>query len=466
MTRKLIKRLTTIKDINTSKTKKSKTSTANTIAADFKKDASEIETAARKDASKTEIAAMKESYGPDDTREEATRFIENKQISPDNLAETYDDYNCLYKGVSSIEELIIKQDGGIGGYNCLRELGRGGLAVVYLAEDKVGLRNIPEQVAMKVPVAPGKIPKGQLENEIEICLKAQKAMKNLDKIGWTRRPNIIRIYDHNKGDITYAVLELLGQELKRKRPEKTGKVTKCAADMIWGESIGQQPVKVAVFIYDILHAITFLHETGIVHRDIKPSNCMSGETCLRAKLFDFGGALDLENEEKIGNASMVMSPPYISRHIARIMSRYHFTTDGLFGRCNYTRLSTILRTADIHAAAHATAELLTGISPYAFTDKEPEIEMTTGEPRYPNLLDGCRTVSEAVRRIRNYKGDPLHLKKVSALPMGEIFVDVIQKLMHPEITKPGGLEEVYATLKEATKQPAMFPAYKKSEANL
>lgn len=394
------------------------------------------------------------------------RFFEGDNTCLDDRTQelstgTGDDAPEILRTRQPPEQQIIERDGRIDDYEIIEDLGQGGLARVYRA------RKGKQEFALKVPLQHGEIYSQQIQNEINALLKINWAYEKLHELGWVTEPSIIRMHDFRNDDLNYIVLELLDQTFERKRPEKTGRRTACAGDVVAGktEIIGQQPVKVALFIYDTLHAIEFLHQLDIVHRDIKYQNTMAkyGESGQKAKLFDFGAALDLREEQQVRTAQMVMSPPYISKHIAKLLSRYLFKGNGFFQNCNYKRLGTILKTADIHAAAHATAHLLTGIMPYSLTSSEPEIDPETGRPIYPNPLNNGTNLAFTIMQIRDHQEDPLHTDKIRQQPMGETYTKVLEKLLDPEITRPGKLNEVYELLKEGTRQPAMFKPYKASE---
>lgn len=143
-------------------------------------------------------------------------------------------------------------------YRILEELGRGGMGVVYLAEDmKLG-----RTVALKF-LAPRAI--GSEEDRARFLheAKAEAALSH---------PNICTIYevDEAGGQPFIAMQYVEGQDL--------------------GELIGQGPLRIDEAVDIALQAAAGLqdaHEKNIVHRDIKPANMMiSGKG--RVKIMDFG----------------------------------------------------------------------------------------------------------------------------------------------------------------------------------
>ena len=143
-------------------------------------------------------------------------------------------------------------------YKILEELGRGGMGVVYRAEDT----KLDRIVALKF-LAPRAI--GGEEDRVRFLheAKAEAALSH---------PNICTIYevDEADGQPFIAMQYVEGQDL--------------------GELIGRSPLKIDEAVDIALQAAAGLqeaHEKDIVHRDIKPANMMiSGKG--RVKIMDFG----------------------------------------------------------------------------------------------------------------------------------------------------------------------------------
>lgn len=147
----------------------------------------------------------------------------------------------------------------VGHYEVLRELGRGGMGVVYQARD---LR-LGRLVALKV-LPPDKIPDEDRRRRFMREAKAASALNH---------PNIVTIHDIGPAeahDPFYIVMEFV--------PGRT------LADLISrGLPVGRA-VDCAVQIADGLEAA---HAIGIVHRDLKPANVMVTDAGL-VKILDFG----------------------------------------------------------------------------------------------------------------------------------------------------------------------------------
>lgn len=172
----------------------------------------------------------------------------------------------------------------LGRYRVVRELGRGAMGVVYLAEDDSLLR----QVAIKTLLLPDEAgERRQLEARF---LQEAKAAGSLN------HPGIITIHDLGReGDHLYIAMELLeGSELRDR--------------MV----LGMLPLHEAVDIAaQVAAALGAAHARGVVHRDIKPGNIMllpDGH----AKIMDFGIARMQKSDVRTQSGTMMGSPKYMS----------------------------------------------------------------------------------------------------------------------------------------------------------
>jgi serine/threonine-protein kinase len=145
-----------------------------------------------------------------------------------------------------------------GRYRIEKEIGRGGMGVVYLAQDP----NLDLLVALKV------LRQDRLGNEdlVRRFLAEAKALGRLD------HPNIVRVFNVDRdGDNVYIAMEFIeGESLAALM-----KVESFKADYI------------AEFGARIAEALDSAHRNGIVHRDVKPSNILL-KADGRFKITDFG----------------------------------------------------------------------------------------------------------------------------------------------------------------------------------
>jgi serine/threonine-protein kinase len=174
-----------------------------------------------------------------------------------------------------------------GRYRIERELGRGGMARVYLAHDAQESR----LVAVKV-----------IRHEIGSLLGRDRFLREIGISARLRHPNIMPLSDSgDAGGLLYFVMPYQGNSLRHQ------------LDMTPRLGVAEG----ARILRDIARALAFAHEQGVVHRDVKPDNVMlSGDIAIVA---DFGIAKALTaaaNEMQIGTPTqagiVIGTPAYMS----------------------------------------------------------------------------------------------------------------------------------------------------------
>jgi tetratricopeptide (TPR) repeat protein len=164
-------------------------------------------------------------------------------------------------------------------YKVLGELGRGGMGIVYKAQDTV----LDRTVALKV------LPEALRENEqaLQNFLREAKSAAKLN------HPNIVTVYDAGEQDGRfYIAMEFvdgttLKEILKRKGPIAAGGVLNVLLQMC--------------------EALGYAHEQRVVHRDVKTANTMWTRD-RKAKIMDFGLAKVVE--EVRNHTTIVSGTPY------------------------------------------------------------------------------------------------------------------------------------------------------------
>jgi eukaryotic-like serine/threonine-protein kinase len=169
-------------------------------------------------------------------------------------------------------------------YTIERELGRGGMATVYLAHD---LRH-DRPVALKV-----------LNPELAHALGPERFLREILVTARLRHSHILPIHDSGQaaGRLWYTMPYVAGESLRQRlRREK------------------HLPVDDALAIaHNVLAALAYAHAEGIIHRDIKPENILleGGE----AAVADFGlaRAISQAGDEHLTETGMALgTPAYMS----------------------------------------------------------------------------------------------------------------------------------------------------------
>jgi tetratricopeptide (TPR) repeat protein len=174
-----------------------------------------------------------------------------------------------------------------GRYRLERELGRGGMGMVYLARDM----QLDRLVALKFL--------GSLVDDSEEF--RQRFIREAKAAARVNHPNIVHIYDISASlGRAYIAMEYVeGMNLH-------------AYVHKWGALQPREAVNIMVQACDALGAI---HEVGIIHRDIKPDNILVAKGGL-VKLSDFGLA-KAGNSRITGTNAIMGTPAYMSPEQAR-----------------------------------------------------------------------------------------------------------------------------------------------------
>jgi len=168
-----------------------------------------------------------------------------------------------------------------GRYRVERELGEGGMATVYLADD---LRH-DRKVALKV-----------LRPELAAVLGAERFLAEIKTTARLQHPHILPLFDSGEADgILYYVMPHVEGESLRERLERHH----------------QLPVEEAVRIgASVADALDYAHRRGVIHRDIKPANILLHDG--RPVVADFGIALAVSEAggERLTQTGLSLGTPY------------------------------------------------------------------------------------------------------------------------------------------------------------
>jgi serine/threonine-protein kinase len=143
-------------------------------------------------------------------------------------------------------DLLSRIQGALGDrYHIERELGRGGMAVVYLAQDRKHHR----RVAIKI-----------LKPELSQSLGTERFLREIEIAAQLTHPHILPLHDSGEaGGLIYYVMPYVEGESLRDRLNREK----------------QLPLEDALHVAcEVADALSFAHAVGLVHRDIKPENVL------------------------------------------------------------------------------------------------------------------------------------------------------------------------------------------------
>jgi eukaryotic-like serine/threonine-protein kinase len=239
----------------------------------------------------------------------------------------------------------------IANYEILREVGRGGMGVVYLARQR-GLRRL---VALKMILA------GRFASEVQ----RQRFQREAELAARVQHPNIVQVYEAG----IYEGRPFLAMEW--------------VSGVTLTERMGTGPWpqrKAAHLIETLARAIDLAHRKGVIHRDLKPSNILlqtdatGGEpsgplTGVVPKIADFGLARLIEGDDRLTATGMALgTPEYMAPEQAK-------------------KGAAVGPAADVYALGSVLYQLTTGRPPFlADTPIEVLQALASAEPVPPRRL--------------------------------------------------------------------------------
>ena len=180
--------------------------------------------------------------------------------------------------------LIDRLQGALAGrYRLEREVGRGGMATVHLAQDLKHRR----PVAVKV-----------LHPELAVNVGADRFLREIDIAAGLNHPHILTLIDSGNADgLLYYVMPFVEGESLRGRLARDGRL----------------PITEAVALTrKVATALAYAHARGVVHRDIKPENIMLHEGEPMVTDFGIARAVSGEGESLTQTGISLGTPAYMS----------------------------------------------------------------------------------------------------------------------------------------------------------
>lgn len=170
----------------------------------------------------------------------------------------------------------------IGPYAIERELGRGGMGIVYLGRHL----EMGRLAAIKVQLAGADAP-----------ILVERFQREASSLARLTHPGIVRVYDAGvSGGRLFMALEFVAGTSLEDRLQRTGPLESREA-----AELGLQ----------LCSALEYLHQAGLLHRDLKPDNVLIDEAGVY-RLTDFGVARDLNAQSLTATGGMVGTPAFMS----------------------------------------------------------------------------------------------------------------------------------------------------------
>ena len=232
----------------------------------------------------------------------------------------------------------------LGRYQIRGVLGQGAMGLVYDGLDPKLNRRVAIKTILTRKLSPDAARMATVRFEREV-----RAVARLN------HPNVVQVYDFNsEGDLAYIVMEFVqGKELKDYLDANERFDLK----------------RIFRLMAELLGALDFAHEAGIVHRDVKPANVMLAADG-HAKLTDFGVARftepDASQIDMTRAGQLIGTPSYMS-------------PEQIQGQ-------TIDRRSDIFSAGILLYQLLTWKKPFSGSQWELAKKIIEDDPVWPSKL--------------------------------------------------------------------------------
>jgi eukaryotic-like serine/threonine-protein kinase len=247
-------------------------------------------------------------------------------------------------------------------YAVTRELGRGGMAIVYLVRDLRHNRDVA--LKMLLPDVTATVGRDRFLQEVAVTARLQ-------------HPHILPVFDSGEsaGRIWYTMPYVDGETLRARLDRERS-----------------LPVDTAVQIAtEVASALAYAHAAGIVHRDIKPENLLLSRQG-NVMVADFGIAKALDSDARLTETGMSLGTPG------------YMPLEQLVGE------RPVRPQADVYALGMILFEMLTGTRPYGTLAPAQMVAalLSTGTPSVATLrrevpAEIDRLVSDALH------AEPAHL---------------------------------------------------------
>lgn len=272
-------------------------------------------------------------------------------------------------------------------YRIDREVGRGGMAIVFKAEDMKHRRT----VAVKA-----------LRPELAAAMGGVRFVREIGIAARLHHPHILQLYDSGEVDgILYYVMPMVEGDTLRVRLNRSGQIDQAEAARI---------------VQDLADALAYAHGQGVIHRDIKPDNILV--VGRHAMIMDFGVAKAVTEAAQAGTmttAGMAVGTP-------AYMAPEQAAGDEIDHR------------ADIYSLGIVAYEMLVGRPPFA--DPSPQGVLAAHVNDTPVPLRQVRP--EIPEPIDNVVMRCLEKDPERRWQRADEFLPSIEKFITPESVSPAG----------------------------
>ena len=243
-----------------------------------------------------------------------------------------------------------------GRYYVVKQLGRGGVGVTFVAQDQQCFDSLCVVKQLK--------PKSSNDKTLEIARRLfNREAEIMNRLGHCDRiPRLLAYFEHQND--FFLVQELIeGHDLSQ--------------EIISGEPWSEE--KTAVLVKDILEVLLIVQQHSVIHRDLKPSNLMRRDKDQKIILIDFGSVKQVSTQ-------IIDAAGQIKQTVA-VGTKSYMPIEQMMGRPGFY--------SDIYAVGIIAIQALTGIHPKKFTiDQNGELiwrnllnSKISYQPRFLDLLD-------------------------------------------------------------------------------
>jgi serine/threonine protein kinase/Flp pilus assembly protein TadD len=329
------------------------------------------------------------------------------------------------------------EDAISGSYRIDRELGRGGMATVYLATDVRHNR----KVALKV-----------LHPELSNSIGPDRFLREIELAARLNHPHIVPLFDSGEaGGYLYYVMPVVEGETLRDKLLRDGQI----------------PVDEALqLVRGIAAALDYAHRQNIVHRDIKPENVMLQDGEAVVMDFGIGKAVSIAATDTLTQTGMVVgTPAYVSPEQAAGESKIDGRSDQYSLACVLYEMLSGKKPFTGPTAQSVISKRFTDPVPSlrAVFDKAPqEVETALLKALSKDATDRFATTAEFARalvasHLSTPDGSPLQqgsgtksiavlpFTNMSADPEGDFFADGIADEIITALSKVKALRVVSRT---------------------